>query len=102
MRGGFATPGEWRTSPNWTGPASLQAHRNKGLPGYRHPGRHREAIERAVDQSVVSTAKDILLGGPRLSARDALHVAAMQSVGAHRIMSFDADFERYPGIERLS
>ena len=55
-----------------------------------------------VDQSVVSTAKDILLGGPRLSARDAVHVAAMQSVGAHRIMSFDADFERYPGIERLS
>ena len=50
----------------------------------------------------MSTAKDILLGGPRLSARDALHVAAMQSVGAHRIMSFDADFERYPGIERLS
>ena len=55
-----------------------------------------------IDRQLVSSAKDILLGRLGLSARDAVHVAAMQSVHTRRIMSFDADFERYPGIERLS
>ena len=39
-----------------------------------------------IDQQVVSKAKDILLGRIGLSARDAVHLAAMQSVEAHRIM----------------
>jgi uncharacterized protein len=55
-----------------------------------------------IDRPVASKAKDILLGALRLSARDAVHLAAMQSVEAHRIMSFDADYDLYPGIERLS
>lgn len=55
-----------------------------------------------VDHPVVSTAKDILLSRPNLSARDAVHIAAMQSAGSGRIMSFDGDFDHYPGIDRLS
>jgi predicted nucleic acid-binding protein len=55
-----------------------------------------------IDRPVASKAKDILLGALGLSARDAVHLASMQSVEAHRIMSFDADYDLYPGIERLS
>lgn len=55
-----------------------------------------------VDQQLVSSAKDILLGRGGLSARDAVHIAAMHAIGARRIMSFDAGFDNYPGLERLS
>ena len=46
-------------------------------------------------------AKDVLLGEYGLSARDSLHVAVMQRNGVRRIMSFDVDFDRYPGIARI-
>ena len=36
-----------------------------------------------------------------LSARDALHVAVMQKVGASSILSFDGGFDACPGIKRL-
>ncbi len=36
-----------------------------------------------------------------LSARDALHVAVMLGQGISRIISFDADFDRVPGIVRI-
>lgn len=55
-----------------------------------------------VDRSVVLRAKEILLGRAGLSARDAVHLAAMESVGSRSIMSFDSDFDRFPGVERLS
>ncbi len=42
-----------------------------------------------------------MLGGYRLSARDALHVAVMRRHGIDTIMSFDRGFERYPGIRRV-
>ncbi len=54
-----------------------------------------------VELADVDQAKNVLLGGFGLSARDALHVAVMRRYGVTRIASFDADFERYPGIERL-
>jgi len=41
-------------------------------------------------------------GRKGLSARDAVHVAAMESVGSTTIMSFDSDFDGYPGLARLS
>lgn len=50
----------------------------------------------------VETAKRVLLGDYGLSARDALHVAVMEAAGITRIMTFDSDFDAYPGIERLS
>jgi hypothetical protein len=50
----------------------------------------------------VQQAKDILLGDYGLSARDTLHLAVMADAEITRIMSFDAGFDSYPGIERLS
>lgn len=36
-----------------------------------------------------------------ISARDALHVAVMERVGARRILSFDQGFDACPWIERI-
>lgn len=47
-------------------------------------------------------AREIILAHPdRVSARDALHLATMEANGVTRIMSFDADFDRFEHIERL-
>jgi uncharacterized protein len=54
-----------------------------------------------VDASAVERAKTILYGKPRLSARDAIHLATMEAHGSTQIMSFDADFDGYPGIQRI-
>jgi len=55
-----------------------------------------------VDLEVVEAAKAIVLGQLSVSARDALHAAVMRKHGIDRILSFDQDFDRIPGIERLS
>ena len=54
-----------------------------------------------IDQATVERAKDIVMGSRRLSARDALHIALMEEHGIERIVSFDAGFDGYPGIQRL-
>ncbi|MEP6961118.1 MAG: type II toxin-antitoxin system VapC family toxin [Acidobacteriota bacterium] len=53
-----------------------------------------------LDEVDVMRARDIVQTAP-LSARDALHIAVMQRHGIRRILSFDADFDRWPGIERV-
>jgi len=50
----------------------------------------------------VERAKAIVLGGRRLSARDAIHAAVMQREDVTRIMTFDAGFDAVPGLTRLS
>ena len=55
----------------------------------------------AIDRATVERAKQVALGY-RLSARDAVHVAVMHQHSIQRILSFDAGFDRYPGITRLS
>jgi uncharacterized protein len=50
----------------------------------------------------VEEAKRIVLGQYGLSARDALHLAVMQSHGIGQILSFDADYDRFPRVERIS
>jgi uncharacterized protein len=55
-----------------------------------------------VDRAVVDRAKTIVLGTDRLSARDAIHLAVIEQQGITQILSFDAGFDRLPGIERLS
>lgn len=55
-----------------------------------------------VAQADVEEAKRIVLGQYDLSARDALHLAVMRTHGIGRILSFDTDFDRFPGIERVS
>jgi predicted nucleic acid-binding protein len=55
-----------------------------------------------VDRAVLERAKQIVLAYTELSARDAIHLAVMQNHGVDRIFSFDAGFDRFPGITRLS
>ncbi len=51
--------------------------------------------------------EDIHLAGkladrhPGVSARDLVHAAVMQRLGADRVISADADFDRLPGVTRL-
>ena len=54
-----------------------------------------------IDQDAVERAKRIVLGMPRLSARDAVHLAVMESRRISAIMSFDAGFDEFPGVDRL-
>lgn len=60
-----------------------------------------------VDVVLPLESRDVLRAGEiaRLpenwSARDAVHVAIMERHGIRRIMSFDADFDRWPGLTRV-
>jgi predicted nucleic acid-binding protein len=54
-----------------------------------------------IERKDVERARDLVLGGPGLSARDALHAAVMEREGVTRILSFDAGFDDLPGITRL-
>ena len=54
-----------------------------------------------VEEADVLRARDLVIRTKVLSARDALHVAVMLGQGVSRIMSFDADFDRVPGIVRI-
>jgi predicted nucleic acid-binding protein len=56
----------------------------------------------AIDHPILERAKRIVFGYQRLSARDALHLAVMEQHGIDRILSFDAGFDGFPGITRLS
>ncbi|HTO76083.1 MAG TPA: type II toxin-antitoxin system VapC family toxin [Thermoanaerobaculia bacterium] len=55
-----------------------------------------------VELADVERAKRVVLGNPRLSARDALHLAVMEGQGIVRLMSFDAGFDGFPGISRIA
>ena len=55
-----------------------------------------------ITTELVLRAGRIILGPEGLSVRDALHVAVMEFHRIHQIMSFDSDFDRWPGITRLS
>lgn len=54
-----------------------------------------------IDLEDLRTAKDLVMGGYRSSARDALHVAVMRRHGIAEVMSFDRGFDRYPGLRRV-
>lgn len=55
----------------------------------------------AVEGTDVFAAKDLLYAHPRLSARDALHVAVMRRHEIKEIVSFDRGFDAVSGIKRL-
>ena len=67
-----------------------------------------EALLGVVDQvlpielKAVQRAKAVVLGSQQLSARDALHLAVMEQHSMARILSFDAGFDGFPGITRIS
>jgi len=54
-----------------------------------------------VELADVELAKQVVLGGYQLSARDALHIAVMRRHGLEMIMSFDRGFDHYPGLRRV-
>jgi predicted nucleic acid-binding protein len=55
-----------------------------------------------VDLAAADRARAIVLAYQDLSARDALHLAVMEREGIERILSFDAGFDSFPGIRRLT
>lgn len=55
-----------------------------------------------VEHQDVERARSICLSYERLSARDALHVAIMERYEISRILSFDAGFDVYPGLTRVT
>ena len=55
-----------------------------------------------IELADIERARRIVLPTPRLSPRDALHVAVMQGRDIGRIMSFDRAFDGVPGIVRLA
>ncbi|MCY4635732.1 MAG: type II toxin-antitoxin system VapC family toxin [Acidobacteria bacterium] len=66
-----------------------------------------DALLGVVDQvlpitvETLQSARDIVLGSPALSARDALHAAVMRQHDIQEILSFDRGFDGIPGIRRL-
>jgi hypothetical protein len=54
-----------------------------------------------IEERDVMRASEIALSERRLSARDALHIAVMERYRVKRILSFDTDFDGWPGIQRL-
>lgn len=55
-----------------------------------------------VTAEVVGRAREIVLAAPRLSARDAVHVAVMQHHDVSEILSFDRGFDGVAGVTRIS
>jgi predicted nucleic acid-binding protein len=55
-----------------------------------------------IDREVAVRAKEIVLGHPRISARDAIHLAVMAQHDVTQILTFDAEFDGLPGVTRLS
>ena len=55
-----------------------------------------------LDMKTVELARTMLGKHKGLSARDAVHAASMSLNQVHRMVTFDADFDRVPGITRIS
>jgi uncharacterized protein len=55
----------------------------------------------AIERADVLRASEILQSSAGSSARDAIHVAIMERYGLRLILSFDADFDRWPQIQRV-
>ena len=45
-------------------------------------------------------AGEIVQNRVLMSARDAIHIAVMERHGIRTILSFDGDFDRWPGLQR--
>ena len=54
-----------------------------------------------VTLETISAAREIVIGHPDLTARDAVHLAVMREHGIDRILSFDRHFDGLPGVTRL-
>lgn len=54
-----------------------------------------------IEQGDVMRASEIAQHPLLLSARDAVHIAVMERLGIPSILSFDSDFDRWPGLSRM-
>ena len=54
-----------------------------------------------IEQADVLRAGEIVQNRARMSARDAVHIAITERHGIRSILSFDADFDRWPGLQRI-
>jgi len=54
-----------------------------------------------IEKADVLRAGEIAQNRALLSARDALHIAVMERHGIRSILSFDRDFDRWPGLQRI-
>ena len=54
-----------------------------------------------VERADVLRAGEIVQNRALFSARDAVHIAIMERYGIDSVMSFDADFDRWPGLKRI-
>lgn len=55
----------------------------------------------SIEKTDVVRAGEIVQNRAMLSARDSLHIAIMERHGVGSILSFDADFDRWPGLKRI-
>lgn len=55
----------------------------------------------AIEKTEVMRASEIVENRVKLSARDAVHIAVMERHGIRSILTFDADFDRWPGLQRI-
>lgn len=55
----------------------------------------------AIEKADVLRAGEIVQHPAALSARDAIHIAIMERHGIRSLMSFDSDFDRWPGLRRV-
>lgn len=54
----------------------------------------------AITAQIADRARDLLLGFPTLSARDALHTAVVLHHNLNGICSYDSDFDRVASLKR--
>jgi predicted nucleic acid-binding protein len=54
-----------------------------------------------IEKADVLRASEITQNHATLSARDSVHIAVMERRGVRSILSFDADFDRWPGLRRI-
>ena len=55
----------------------------------------------AIEKADVLRAGEVVQNSALLSARDSVHIAVMERHGIRSILSFDADFDRWPGLTRI-
>lgn len=55
----------------------------------------------AIEKVDVLRAAEIVQNRALLSARDSVHIAVMERHGIRSILSFDGDFDRWPGLKRI-
>jgi predicted nucleic acid-binding protein len=55
----------------------------------------------SIEKVDVLRASEVTQSRASLSARDSIHIAVMERRGVQQILSFDADFDRWPGLRRV-